>query len=372
MTNTDCSNDSLKSIVRIVLKATVLLVIVNSMFALLNPVPLIGRLSIYNWLVPGRERLPFGENSESYNLSILQLDAIFASHEVSQPKEDDEYRVIVIGDSSVWGILLEPEETLAGQITSAGYITPDGLRVRAYNLGYPTISVMKDLLVLSRVMNYEPDMIIWLTTLEALPQNKQTSSPLVQENPAEVGVLIDAYELNVEVPAGETTFSGRTIVGQRRVLADILRLNLYGVMWAATGIDQIYPEYDPLQNDFEEDKGFYDLEQPLQADDLALDVIDAGVQLAEDVPVLIVNEPIFISDGENSDIRYNFYYPRWAYDDYREIMREQAISSGWAYIDLWNTVPPTEFTNSAIHITPDGTEVLVTDIAQIRGWKSPQ
>ncbi len=45
---------------------------------------------------------------------------MFASHVIAAgPKPADEYRVIVIGDSSTWGTLLRPEETLAGQLDGA-------------------------------------------------------------------------------------------------------------------------------------------------------------------------------------------------------------------------------------------------------------
>ena len=76
-----------------------------------------GRLSLYNRLFPGRERLPFGENpTQAYNLSLFDLDAMFASHILAEgAKPADEYRVLLIGDSSVWGTLLRPEQTLAGQ-----------------------------------------------------------------------------------------------------------------------------------------------------------------------------------------------------------------------------------------------------------------
>ena len=67
---------------------------------------------------------------------------MFASHLIAAgPKPEDEYRVIVIGDSSVWGTLLRPEESLAGQLDAAGLTTCDGKQVRVYNLGYPTISL---------------------------------------------------------------------------------------------------------------------------------------------------------------------------------------------------------------------------------------
>ena len=35
------------------------------------------------------------------------IPAMFASHIISQPKADDEFHVILIGDSATWGWLLE-------------------------------------------------------------------------------------------------------------------------------------------------------------------------------------------------------------------------------------------------------------------------
>src|SRR5260221_1845102 len=141
----------------VVIKGLALFVVVNAIFALLYPVPLLGRLSIYNVLTPGRDRLPYGENpDESYNLSLLNLDAMFASHEIAgTPKAADEYRVLLIGDSSTWGVLLKPDETLAAYLNAAQHRTPDGKRVRVYNLGYPIQSLSKDLLLLNYAMRYQ-------------------------------------------------------------------------------------------------------------------------------------------------------------------------------------------------------------------------
>jgi hypothetical protein len=359
---------SLGFIIRIAGKALVLFVVFNLVFAWLTPLPALGKASIYNWLVPGRHRLPFGENSaEAYNLSLFQLDAMFASHEIAVPKADNEYRVILIGDSSVWGVLLQTDETLAAYLNAQQVTAADGRQVRVYNMGYPTLSVTKDLLVLSRVMEYEPDLIVWLFTLEALPNNKQLASPIVQRNAAELRQLIRDYDLNLDPDdpdLHDPDFLEQTIVGQRRALADVIRLNMYGVMWAATGIDQYYPEtYELRENDFEPDDSFYDLQPPLAEQDLAFDVLKAGIEIADDVPVLMVNEPIFIASGQNSDIRYNFYYPRWAYDQYRSLMIQMALREGWSYLDAWEAIPSSEFTNSAIHLTPTGSQALAELIA---------
>ena len=90
---------------------------------------------------------------------MLNLDAMFASHEIaSGPKPAGEYRVLLIGDSSTWGWLLKPGETLA-QINRAHLQAADGRTVRAYNLGYPIISLTKDVLIIDRAMQYQPDAV---------------------------------------------------------------------------------------------------------------------------------------------------------------------------------------------------------------------
>jgi hypothetical protein len=80
------------------------------------------------------------------------------------------------------------------------------------------------------------------------------------------------------------------------------------------------------------------------------------------VPVMLINEPMLISTGENSDIRYNFYYPRWAYDQYRQAFSMNCASNSWTCLDLWDAVPQEHFTNSAIHLDPLGEELMLDQV----------
>lgn len=350
----------------VLLKSTGLFLVCNLLFAAWNPGEL-GHLSLYNHLFPGRSRFPFGENpAQAYNLSLFDLNAMFASHILAGERDSiGEYRVFLIGDSSVWGILLRPEETLAGQLNALG-LTHCGKPLRAYNLGYPTISLTKDLLILDQAMRYRPDLVIWLVTLEAFPADKQLTTPLVANNPQAVNRLIEKFNLpfpRQQLPA----FWERTIVGQRRALADLFRLQMYGVLWAATGIDQVYPrDYPRAQVDLENDASFHGWEPPAWPDDaLAFFLLEAGARAMGNTPLLIVNEPMLISTGQNSHIRYNFFYPRWAYDRYRQDMAEYAETNNWSYLDLWDFLPESDYyTNSAIHLTPLGESLLARRMAE--------
>ncbi len=355
----------------VLIKGLALFIIINFIFAVWQP--RLGKISAYNLIFPGRERLPFGENSaQAYNLSLFDLDAMFASHVIhGKEKADDEFRVILIGDSSVWGTLLTPEETLAGQLNAAN-LSACGKNVLAYNLGYPTISLTKDAMLLSYGMEYDPDLILWMTTLEAFPIEKQTASPLVANNEETLHRLASRYGLEIEADNPDLiqkSFWKNTIIGDRRALADIIRLQLYGVMWAATGIDQVYPtDYVRAQTNLEADQSFHDFAPSMLAareNLLALNALETGVRVAGETPMLIVNEPTMISSGANSDIRYNFFYPRWAYDGYREMMFALSKQNHWTYIDLWDIVPADEFTNSAIHLTPEGETILARELAPL-------
>jgi hypothetical protein len=132
-------------------------------------------------------------------------------------------------------------------------------------------------------------------------------------------------------------------------------------MWSITGIDQVYPTEITLRtSDFEADLSWDEIAEPrpLTTADLSFDVIQAGHEHAGTMPLLLINEPIFISDGTNSDLRYNLWYPRWAYDAYRDLLNAEATRAGWDYVDLWDFIDSTEFTDSSVHLTPAGSGQL--------------
>jgi hypothetical protein len=353
----------------VLLKGLTLFLLVDLLVPVINPASL-GKLSLYNHLFAGRKRFPFGEDSaQSYNLSLFNLDAMFASHEIANgAKPENEFRIITIGDSSTWGTLLRPEETLTGQLneTMQSFC---GKQIRVYNLGYPTISLTKDVMVLDYALRYQPDMVIWLVSLEAFPLDKQLTSPIVANNSSRVRDLIARYDLPLDPndPALiKPGFWDMTLIGQRRLLADLFRLQMYGVMWTATGIDQTYPEdYQHAQTDLSADNTFHDMTGPkLDESQLTFGVLDTGMRMTGDIPILLVNEPMLISVGENSELRYNFLYPRWAYDQWREMMAARADENGWNYLDLWNIIPADQFTNSAIHLTPAAESKLAKQVEQ--------
>jgi hypothetical protein len=95
---------------------------------------------------------------------------------------------------------------------------------------------------------------------------------------------------------------------------------------------------------------------------MLFNALSAGLSMADPVPVLIVNEPIYIAAGRNSDIRYNDFYPRWAFDQYRERLTAKAEESQWNYLDLWDAVPASFFSDTSLHVSAAGERLLIQQI----------
>jgi hypothetical protein len=72
----------------------------------------------------------------------------------------------------------------------------------------------------------------------------------------------------------------------------------------------------------------------------------------------MVNEPIFIFEESQSAKRYNTYYPRWAYDRYRELLVGNAQLSNWDLLDAWDVLQNVEFADQGIHYSARGADTL--------------
>jgi len=354
------------SIKRIIIKTILVIFIINFGWIYLSKSP-IGDVSLYNLFFDGRYRLPFGENpKKSYNLSLYNLDAMFASHEINKKQADiEDIHVVLIGDSSIWGFLQKPDNTLSGLLNKR-FLEDDG-NIVFHNLGYPSISILKDLMIIDRALEYDPDLILWFITLEALPKEKQLEIPIIKNNPRIVNPIIEKYKLS-EIALIEEKLLDNTLWNQRRNISDLLNLQVYGILWDATGIDQEYPEtYNPAQRDFKEPIEQYYTAKPDDKleDFLALEIIKNGVEKNKGIDFILINEPILISEGVNNAVQYNYYYPRWAYDKYRFLMKELTRKNNIKYYDLWNLIPENEFTNSAIHFSEGAEKILADEITLI-------
>ncbi|HSL43629.1 MAG TPA: SGNH/GDSL hydrolase family protein [Anaerolineales bacterium] len=348
---------------RVLLKALCLFVIINTVYALANPQGV--QVSGYNVVFPGRTRLPFGIRGDPYTVTVDYVDAMFASHLIAASKGPREYRIALIGDSSIWGEDLGAYEVISEQWNNLNIQCGD-LQIKAYNLGYPHPSAVKDLIILDKATEYEPDLIIWFVTLNTL--FSQRINPFLLANRERAIDVVNTYDISLRqrktLVTEEPSFYDRTLVGRRSNLARQIKLEILGIIWTATGSDTntLAPDA-PVDFHVDNDPSFRTL-QP--SDDvkplLQLSALQAGAEIADPIPLLIVNEPIYIVDEAVSQVRYNVGYPRWVYDQYREAIATQAGNAGWQYLDLWSAIPREYFSDAGLHLSLEGERLLVQQI----------
>jgi hypothetical protein len=347
----------------VLIKAICLFVLVNFLYALAEPQG--SKISGYNVLFPGRTRLPFGIVGDPYTVTVDNVDAMFSSHLIAAPRAQKEYRVALLGDSSVWGEGLGAQEVISEQWNKMNISCGDKT-VRAYNLGYPHPSVVKDLVILDKALEYEPDLIVWFVTLNSLIS--QRVNPFLAANRGRTVSVLNAYNISFKqgkkLAESEPNFFEKTLIGQRSNLARRIKLQMLGVIWTATGADtNTLAEDDPPDFDIADDPRYRGMEPPEDIKNLLLlSAFSAGHDMADSIPVLIVNEPMYIAPGGNTMVRYNDGYPRWAYDQYREAMAARAQSAGWSYLDLWSAIPPKYFLDASLHLGAEGERLLVEKI----------
>lgn len=345
---------------RLLTKAIILFVIANVLFALTD-LPVYD-VSLYNSIFPGRVRFPFGVGKGIYSVMVDNLDIMAASHEIAAPKAADEIRVVLIGDSSVWGEGAPVSESISVLWNEHEY-SCESKKFKFYNLAYPHPSIAKDLMILEKSMEYDPDLIVWFMTLNTL--TSRSVSPFIKANPERAVKVLDTYDLpydlkDVKPSNAFESFYEKTLVGRSSELARLARLQALGLIWTITGADATPPSQKHPTMDVTKEiiyKGRTSVDKLER--DILWNALSAGHEIAGDVPVLLVNEPIFIATGANSHVRYNNGYPRWAYDYYREELQSKSQANQWQYLDLWDSVPADYFPDGVIHIAAQGRQIVI-------------
>lgn len=348
-------NTRLAFVVRVAIKALALFLVINVAYVALNPLPALSQVSIHNTLVPGRLRLQYVSGDDAgYGRSTTNMDLMMAGHEIAgAPKQDDEYRVLLMGDSSAWGYLLDDTETLSENLNRQGLVMPDGRQVRAFNLALPGMYATKDLLVMERVNAYQPDLVVWLVNVENFRKAVQGENFFACDNMPALRPILNQYDIaDLGCPfEPSSSLFRRTLVGQRREIAEIMHSQLDGLLWAATGVDHNVLKPHHLPRQMNSDTSWMGNPGPVMKSDwLVLNAMNAARGLV-DAPILVVNEPILALNGINDRLKYNRYFPRWAFDQGSAMIEDRAGELGMSYLNLWNAVAADQFTDNEVHYT---------------------
>jgi hypothetical protein len=235
-------------------------------------------------------------------------------------------------------------------------------------------------LILKHVLKYEPDAIVWLVTAKGsgdqpLPQEPEAHL-ITRLNAAELPALARQYNLDT----WETRrYADADAWYQQSIWASGGRLRDWLVLMARTVRSALIQPGKDLTQDFLF-PGPPVTSQPINAvaeinsslpgynalPNRQWELLRAGQQMAQaaDVPLLIVNEPIYSGSGTNSDVNYNSFYERALYDRFRAALANFAQQHAMSYLDLWNSLPPENFSNTSLHYNAEGNRRVADEIMQ--------
>lgn len=364
---------------RVLGKGLVIFFILNLIIALANP-PMRLFVLFNNGIFPGYQRLPVLwtpdrhlNNSQFFERSFIdKIDLMLAAHVISsKPKGANEYRVLIYGDSSVWGTALFPNETLAGQLNSMNLTTCDGKKIVSYNLGYPSNAALKDLVIMDQTRKYQPDISIWLFSMLAFTQARQIV-PFVEANPIYSRNIINKYNLKIDtstLPQTTQSVWEKSIIGKRQEFHLLVNLYASRIITAAIGTDDPRTESEReiiLTDTPTKSMDFYGI---VPSDNLgvklALDTLPAADKIT-DGKIIYVNEPIYTVVPTGDQVGYNSAFPVWAYDKYRSLLADMAEKNHWQFYDYWDLLKSADnFSTSIFHLRPAAEAVLAEKMSAI-------
>jgi hypothetical protein len=323
-------------VLRLGIKVGLLLVVFALVYEGVQPLP-----TLTNGITPALakyERLP----------SVDYTNYMLVNHRIALPKADNEFRVVVLGDSGTYGRGLSDSETLTSQLNQMQLTTEDNRRIRFYNLAMPGPSFIGDYLRLEQSRQYAPDMVLWPATMHtfrlyfwpalvhvhSIDAINSALGQCTQQMPQLVNNMGDN-------PAYETFFDQRHHL--QNLLISVIEDSGQRLI-VPTPITSIDTRINNSPVHVIQTLSIQEEAYPVFAD--CLDHID--------LPVLLVNEPIHSYSEDQSEEYYNSYYLRADYARHRELLAESAENADWAYADLYDAVPNAEFSNTAFHYAPDG------------------
>ena len=362
------------------IKAVVLVMVINALLLAvgINPVRQVIRLNTFGIIDDGRARLVYPSDLQNGQLPV---GAQLRTHEIRyQPKAADEFRVVVLGESGIAGWGLTDEETLSAQLTAMD-VTIEGKRVTAYNLAYPAPSAPRDVVILDAALAYDPDLILWFVTAASLDNSERlvgANRVFFNANRTRVEHLLEDYRaldawytrqgINLidQHPAWEKYIAIR----DQELLPIWVKTLLYPFMMPELGITDVRVGSQPLPEEARFMLGHPGFEQMPNATWAWLDVgcrhaLNNGTQL------MLINRPIMV--GEGAEEVYNTLYGVALYDAYRDALITYAAEHGIAYSDLWDVIPPENYTDTPLHADAEGYGILAADVAVLLdsgAWRS--
>lgn len=316
---------------------------------------------------------------------VFWLDPLFRQHEVCwrTPERPDEARVLLIGNSAIYGFPLPVEETVAYLLNRL--FSRDRVAAHVFNLAAVATYQLKDALIIHEALKYRPDMIVYPLTLAEFARYPATLADFAQLPPQPWHGLLQVFESNrgtiqalaKEQPAGLSEpvdlfnkfleNSGTSWYGlAQEQLGTLIRTAARA--HARSLLRRLVPDAPP-QTELPGRQTHYDCGQTKRQMDLYYrdwqrwNIIAylAQIRDATGVTVVLVNWPVA---HEPVGDCYNVRYTNAALEQYDVWLRAQAEERQLPYVDLHDMLRADEFVDS-LHVMAPGQRKIAERLAPV-------
>ena len=307
---------------------------------------------------------------------VYWLELMLRQHELCwrEPKTPGELRVALYGSSAAYGFPLPAEKGLAGLLNA--HFEAVGMPAHVYNLAMVTTYQVRDAVIMSESLPYDPDVIIYPITLadfrHLAPLQDAIVTNFFRMNATALQRAIDAPPAGLEAPfavyqgwldqrederkrTDQLRDVGRYLRQAIRVLAEAIVARLDAPLpppEIATGGRQFYYDCAKTQAASE---SFRDFEQWNVLAYLA------DLQRQRGIRVLVIQWPIA---HEQVGSCYSARFTADQVLEFSDWVRAEVVQRNLAYVDLHQFLAAGFFYDS-LHVTADGQQRIATTVAQV-------
>ena len=352
---------SLSTTLRVMLKAVTLVITINfiCLATHFNPVAALTRVNLWGLVRHDRAYLVDVQNG------LLPIDSLLAAHMVAySPKSNDEFRVLILGNSDPYDAGLNDDETLSARLNERN-IRINGKRLFSYNLAFPAGGIVSSTLVLEAALIYQPDLVISFVTANMFNNRDgfwDQNIAVFSVNRERLEQIASRYKMTDWFVPRPPVFALLGIHDQG-TLAGWFNSLFYPFVQSEIPHPTWRIAQDPIPaepSNFMDVPGTYPVLNP------TWNFLDISQQMAESVGshLLIINQPTLVVDGPHSDVSYSRMYGRAFYDTYYATLKSYTLTHHLWYLDMWRTVAPEDYTDGELYIDPQGTVRVADELAR--------
>ncbi len=310
------------------------------------------------------------------NPDVYWFELMLRQHELCwrPAKEPDELRVLLFGNSAVYGYPLPAEQSVAGLLNA--HFDESGVPAHIFNLAMVTPYQVRDAIMMREALPFAPDVIVYPVTLAEFrhlaPMPDPVAARFFSMNAAALQRAVDDPPAGLEEPLGIYRTWLTKWRNQRHWNDQLRDLGLYARRAARAWAEAVSatfnsptPAFQPPPNARRTAYDCATAEKGYQADrdwkkwNILAYLED--LQRTHGIRILVVHWPIA---HEPVGKCYSFRFTDAAVHDFSDWLRAETAQRGLAYLDLRDLLPPDLFVDS-LHVTAAGHVRIADALARV-------